>query len=187
MPCGGHISRMRQWSFASVRVCPLSGRCGHEFLRQGRDGPVPDSCTVAKRVIRSVHRHGPAAGAAQRGRAPWRRQHPDRARRQGRARRPHVAHGGIRVQLRDKQGATRAMTREARAIHENLMPMRVQFLMALLSGRILAGAIPRAAPSPCVPRRSSVRPTGNQMGCRHRIGQPARLPGRSRFFQDKGI
>ena len=26
-------------SFRSVPVCPLSGRCRHEFLRQGRDGP----------------------------------------------------------------------------------------------------------------------------------------------------
>src|SRR5882724_4621575 len=28
-------------SFASVRVCPPSGHCGHEFLRQGHDGPIP--------------------------------------------------------------------------------------------------------------------------------------------------
>jgi len=26
-------------SFTSVRACPLSGRCGHEFLRRGGDGP----------------------------------------------------------------------------------------------------------------------------------------------------
>jgi len=30
-------------SFASVRVCPPSGHCGHEFLRQGRDVPGDDS------------------------------------------------------------------------------------------------------------------------------------------------
>jgi hypothetical protein len=34
-------------SFASVRVCPLSGHCGHEFLRQGRHGPQPHSCAAA--------------------------------------------------------------------------------------------------------------------------------------------
>jgi hypothetical protein len=28
-------------SLASVRVCPLSGRCGHD-LRQGRDGPIAE-------------------------------------------------------------------------------------------------------------------------------------------------
>jgi hypothetical protein len=27
-------------SFAPVRVGPLSGHFGHEFLRQGRDGPI---------------------------------------------------------------------------------------------------------------------------------------------------
>src|SRR5215510_3484393 len=29
-------------SFASVRVCPLSGHCGNEFLRQRRDVPIRD-------------------------------------------------------------------------------------------------------------------------------------------------
>src|SRR5882762_8797136 len=35
-------------SFTSVRVCPLSGHCGDEFLWQGRDGPTRDSCTATK-------------------------------------------------------------------------------------------------------------------------------------------
>jgi hypothetical protein len=34
-----HISTL---PFASVRVCPLSGHCGPEFLRQGRDRRVKD-------------------------------------------------------------------------------------------------------------------------------------------------
>jgi hypothetical protein len=38
-PSMGHVSN---GSFASVPVCPLSERCGHEFLRQGRDGPKTD-------------------------------------------------------------------------------------------------------------------------------------------------
>jgi hypothetical protein len=29
-------------SFTSVRVCLPSGHCGHEFLRQDRDGPSAD-------------------------------------------------------------------------------------------------------------------------------------------------
>src|SRR5437870_9808168 len=42
----------------------------------------------------------------------------------------NVAAGGATlVQLRDKQGATRAMVEEARAIRENLVPMRVPFLI----------------------------------------------------------
>jgi len=42
----------------------------------------------------------------------------------------NVAAGGATlVQLRDKHGATRAMVEEARAIRENLVPMRVPFLI----------------------------------------------------------
>src|SRR4030095_484360 len=42
----------------------------------------------------------------------------------------NVAPGGATlVQLRDKHGATRAMVEEARAIRENLVPMRVPFLI----------------------------------------------------------
>jgi thiamine-phosphate pyrophosphorylase len=42
----------------------------------------------------------------------------------------HVAAGGATiVQLRDKHGSTRAMVEEARAIRENLVPMRVPFLI----------------------------------------------------------
>ena len=33
LPPPRHISTL---PFASVRVCPLPGHCGHEFLRQGR-------------------------------------------------------------------------------------------------------------------------------------------------------
>jgi hypothetical protein len=33
---------VRFGSFTSVQVCPLSGRCGHEFLKKGRDGPEGD-------------------------------------------------------------------------------------------------------------------------------------------------
>jgi hypothetical protein len=40
---------MSGWgSFASVRVCPLSGCCGHEFLRQGRHGPTADIASIAR-------------------------------------------------------------------------------------------------------------------------------------------
>src|SRR6476646_5745249 len=42
----------------------------------------------------------------------------------------HVAAGGATlVQLRDKHGSTRAMVAEARAIRENLIAMRVPFLI----------------------------------------------------------
>src|SRR5215813_3259517 len=45
-------------SFASVRVCPLSGHCGREFLRQGRDGPTADTLglvvwSAQRTVVRS--------------------------------------------------------------------------------------------------------------------------------------
>src|SRR5207249_11875033 len=45
---------VRVGSFTSVRVCPLSGHCGHEFLRQGRDGPDSDSAAI-RGVVAPAH------------------------------------------------------------------------------------------------------------------------------------
>ena len=48
-------------SFASVWVCPLSGHCGDQFLRQGRDGPTTDSCSAANNILLFDHLIGAQA------------------------------------------------------------------------------------------------------------------------------